>query len=151
VAYAGYFCTRYGADSVLLWAAMAYCGLWTAFSLGLPNWLAALVYVLPVYGFLVVSSDALMSQHSTLAERNRAIGLASATTLLGQGLGTALMFSSLSFLESTDLSQVEQFHWAFRLNIPLFILSVFLAWRLVNKMSRQSKTAILVEAKATPT
>jgi hypothetical protein len=61
------------------------------------------------------------------------------------------MFSSLSFLESTDLSQVEQFHWAFRLNIPLFILSVFLAWRLVNKMSRQSKTAILVEAKATPT
>ena len=150
VTYAGYFCTRYGASSVLLWAAIAYCSLWTAFSLGMPNWLAALIYVLPVYGFLVVSSDALMSQHSSLSERNRAIGLSAATTLLGQGLGTALMFTSLSYLESTELSQVEQFHWAFRLNIPLFMLSVLLAWRLVAKMEGQSKAAILVESKATP-
>ena len=150
VAYAGFFCARYGASTVLLWSAIAYCSLWSAFSIGLPNWLAAFIYVLPVYGFLVVSSDALMSEHSTLSERNRAIGLSSATTLIGQGLGITLMFSSLRYLETTSLSQVDQYHWTFRLSIPLFLLSVFLAWRLVAKLEGHSQEAILVEAKSSP-
>ena len=152
LAFAGYFCDRFGASTVLLWSAIGYCTVWSIFTLGLPIWLASIVYVIPIYGLLIVSSDVLMSENSTLAERNRAIGLSSATTLLGQGIGTAIMFSSLLYLETTSLSQVAQYHWAFRIHIPMFMLAVFLAWMLVTKMDGKNKTpidAILVPAEST--
>ena len=131
--------------TILLWSAIGYCTLWSAFSIGLPSLIAAIVYVLPIYGFLVVSSDTLMCENSTLAERNRAIGLSSATTLLGQGIGTAVMFASLLYMETTTLSQIAQYHWAFRINIPLFLLAVFLSWLLVSKMTG-NKSGAPVEA-----
>ena len=130
----GRVCDRMGAERVLLWSALAYGGLWSLFALGLPLTLAIIIFVIPIYPMLLVSDDALLARFTTARERNRGLGMAGATALVGQALGIALGYLMMGWFLDSGMADLDAYHWTYRANILLWIAAIGCTWWLSQKL-----------------
>ena len=130
----GKVCDRMGAERVLLWSALAYGGLWSLFALGLPLTVAIVIFVIPIYPMLLVSDDALMARFTTARERNRGLGMAGATALVGQALGIALGYLLMGYFLDSGMANLDAYHWTYRANILLWIAAIGCTWWLSQKL-----------------
>jgi|GEM_PF-715354 len=138
--YVGRLVDLFGPSTTLVWAAIGYGVLWSIFAIGVSPLISVIIFIIPIYPFLVVSADSLMAENSTTEERNRAMGLSSMVTLVGQAIGIGLSVSLLAILQGTALSMVDQYRWAFRASIPLFALAIWLCWALYRKLGSEGIT-----------
>jgi len=130
----GKVCDRMGAERVLLWSALAYGGLWSLFALGLPLSVAIIIFVIPVYPMLLVSDDALLARFTTARERNRGLGMAGATALIGQALGIALGYLLMGYFLDSGMADLDAYHWTYRANILLWATAIGCTWWLSQKL-----------------
>ncbi len=130
----GKVCDRMGAERVLLWSALAYGGLWSLFALGLPLPVAIVIFVIPIYPMLLVSDDALMARFTTARERNRGLGMAGATALVGQALGIALGYLLMGYFLDSGMANLDAYHWTYRANILLWITAIGCTWWLSQRL-----------------
>ncbi len=137
----GRVCDRMGAERVLLWSALAYGGLWSLFALGLPLTLAIIIFVIPIYPMLLVSDDALLARFTTARERNRGLGMAGATALVGQALGIALGYLMMGWFLDSGMADLDAYHWTYRANILLWIAAIGCTWWLSQKLRGEPGTA----------
>lgn len=130
----GKVCDRLGAERVLLWSALAYGGLWSLFALGLPLTVAIVIFVIPIYPMLLVSDDALLARFTTARERNRGLGMAGATALVGQALGIALGYLLMGYFLDSGMASLDAYHWTYRANILLWIAAIGCTWWLSQRL-----------------
>ena len=134
----GKVCDRMGAERVLLWSALAYGGFWSLFALGLPLTVAIVIFVIPIYPMLLVSDDALMARFTTARERNRGLGMAGATALVGQALGIALGYLLMGYFLDSGMANLDAYHWTYRANILLWIAAIGCTWWLSQRLRGES-------------
>jgi MFS family permease len=132
--YVGRLVDLFGPATTLVWAAIGYGVLWSVFAVGVSPFISVIIFIIPIYPFLVVSADSLMAEHSTTEERNRAMGLSTMVTLVGQAIGIGLSVTLLALLQGTAMNMVNQYRWAFRASIPLFAFAIWLCWTLYRKL-----------------
>ena len=130
----GKVCDRMGAERVLLWSALAYGSFWSLFALGLPLTLAIIIFVIPIYPMLLVSDDTLLARFTTARERNRGLGMAGATALVGQALGIALGYLMMGWFLDSGMADLDAYHWTYRINILLWVAAIGCTWWLSQKL-----------------
>ncbi|PXF19041.1 MAG: hypothetical protein CXX75_03010, partial [Methanobacteriota archaeon] len=88
----------------------------------------------PIYPMLLVSDDALMARFTTARERNRGLGMAGATALVGQALGIALGYLLMGYFLDSGMANLDAYHWTYRANILLWIAAIGCTWWLSQRL-----------------